>query len=108
MRYNDSYFLPIGIKRSNSKRSMASDSMDHCIDNNASFSSHLNTDDYHIFLEDNKPLNNWVIPKVKDSYLYKHSTFSFHTDYVIKTIEQLIPIGKEYESLHLINTDMIK
>ena len=96
------------FKRSNSKFSMASGSMDHCIDNNASSSSYLHTDDYHISLGDNKPLNNWVIPKVENSHLYKHSTFSFHIDYAIKTIEQLIPIGKEYETLHLIHIDMIK
>ena len=48
-----------------------------------------------------KNLEDWKIPKVLTGVIYKEGRFSILMDYSIKTLEQTIPLAKEYETLKM-------
>ena len=52
-------------------------------------------------------LENWKIPKVSTSVIYKEGRFSMLMNYSIKTIEQTIPLAKEYETLKMFSKSAI-
>ncbi|PON66136.1 Viral movement protein [Parasponia andersonii] len=49
-----------------------------------------------------KNLNNWELPRVPISQIYKQRSSSFKTDYTIETIEKTIPLSKKQETVPLL------
>lgn len=44
-------------------------------------------------------LRNWTIPKIGPKKVYRFSTFNFTQNLNIKTIEQNVPVSKDYETI---------
>ena len=47
-------------------------------------------------------LQNWSIPKTSSSLVYNKSIFDFKSDYIIKTVEETLPILEEYMTIELL------
>ena len=55
-----------------------------------------------------KHLNNWDIPKVGVSSVYNKDTFVFKSDYIIKTVEEALPITGEVMEVPLISKKFVE
>ena len=54
-----------------------------------------------------KHLNNWDIPKVGVSTVYNKGSFVLKSDYIIKTVEEALPITGEIMEVPLISQSLI-
>jgi hypothetical protein len=56
-------------------------------------------------------LQEWKLPSVPTKNIYKQSTFSnlsFLSNYTIKTVERIVSLNKEYETIKLVSKDSIE
>ena len=54
-----------------------------------------------------KHLNNWDIPKLRVSTIYNKGSFVLKSDYIIKTVEEALPIIGEIMEVPLISQSLI-
>ena len=55
-----------------------------------------------------KHLNNWDIPKVGVSSVYNKGTFVFKSDYIIKTVEEALPITGAVMEVSLVSKKFVE
>lgn len=55
-----------------------------------------------------KHLHNWDIPKVGVSSVYNKGSFLFQSDYIIKTVEEVLPITGDMMEVPLMSNSLIE
>lgn len=61
----------------------------------------------HEYPLNEEKLNNWIIPKVEKSIIYKIGTFDFKGKSTIKTVEQSVTVDNNDKIIHLLNLEEI-
>ncbi|XP_061366617.1 uncharacterized protein LOC133309804 [Gastrolobium bilobum] len=52
-------------------------------------------------------LQNWSLPKIKSNQVYKTSIFELKRDYSINTVEKHVEVQYSYESIAIMNSDLV-
>ena len=89
------------LSRSSSSRSLGS--------NSESTSSSCSYKNKEIVTIENveKHLHNWDIPRVSTTSVYNQGSFKFKSDYVIKTVEEVLPVTGDILEVPLISEKLI-
>lgn len=88
------------LSRSSSTRSLGAQS-------ESTMSSSLRNKEIVSIKNIEKHLNNWNIPKVCTSSVYNKGVCNFKSDYIIKTVEEALPITGDVMEVPLISQNFI-